>query len=72
MNWRFVGVPDGIEEAFPDFLHVFFGDLGLGREPCMQEAEGFVSGGFVAGGQVPDSVKRHRWMDWTLWGLGRR
>lgn len=53
-------MPEGIEEAFPDFLHVFFGDLGLGREPCMQEAEGFVSGGFVAGGQVPDSVKRHR------------
>lgn len=45
----FVGVPDAVEQAFPDLLHLVVGEGVVGGEPCFEDAEGFGSCGFVAG-----------------------
>lgn len=46
----FVGVPEAVEEAFPEFLHLVVGELvAVGREPGFEDhPEGSVPGGFVA------------------------
>lgn len=52
LNKGFIGVPNAVEEAFPELFEVFIGDFRLGRKPGFEESESFVSGGFVAGGQM--------------------